>query len=229
MNWDDIWRDKKYITDFSLRWLEFLAERSAHLPDSAKVLEAGCGSGEGIAVLAKEGRTAIGLDMSKEAVAKTALYKNVTALEGNNFALPFPDNFFDLVFNSGVIEHYKYPENVRQVKEMARVTKSGGEVIINVPNSLCFWYTAMKNILLFFRKWKFGYEEGYTLWRLKKTAGEAGLQVQGATGFLSMPPFATDDKEMLPLPLRKKLAGFEKYLPLKQYYCYSVCALCRKN
>lgn len=228
MNWENIWKEKKYITDFSVRWLEFLSNRGALLPDGAKVFEAGCGSGEGVAVLASENRITIGLDISKEALAKTALYKNVIAVRGDNFALPFSDNTFDLVFNSGVIEHYKYPQNIRQVKEMARVTKPGGELIITVPNSLCLWYIVIKNFLLLLRKWQFGYEENYTPWRLKRTVEETGLQVIDVTGFLSMPPFATNNIEILPLKLRKKLALVEKYLPLKQYYCYSVCVLCKK-
>ena len=147
---------------------------------------------------------------------------------GNNFTLSFTDDTFDCVFNSGVIEHYKYPDNIRQIKEMARVTKPGGEVIINVPNSLCLWYVAAKKILLFFIKWQFGYEESYTPWRLKRNVEEAGLKVVGLTGFLAMPPFATNNTEVLPFKFRKKLALLEKYLPFKQFYCYSICILCKK-
>jgi ubiquinone/menaquinone biosynthesis C-methylase UbiE len=229
MDWDNIWKEKKYVTDFSLRWLDFLSGRRALLPAGAKVLEAGSGSGEGIASFAERGITAYGTDTSEEAIARTASHKNVTALKADNFALPFPDNTFDLVFNSGVIEHYDYPENIMQVKEMARVAKPGSEVIVNVPNSLCLWYVAGKKLSILFKKWRFGYEDSYTPARLKKTVEEAGLRAVGFTGFLSIPPFATDNRELLPLGLRKRLAWLERGLPFKQYYCYSVCALCRKG
>jgi len=229
MNWDDIWKEKKYITDFSLRWLDFLSKRARPLPMGAKVLEAGCGSGEGISVFVNKDRMAVGLDMSKEALNKTASSKTVSAVRGNNFLLPFSDGTFDLVFNSGVIEHYKYPDNIRQVKEMARVTKSGGEVIISVPNTLCLWYTTIKKVLLALKKWQFGYEESYTPWRLKRSAEEAGLRIVGFAGFLAIPPLATNNSEVLPFNFRRKLALVERYLPFKQFYCYSVCILCRKN
>ena len=229
MSWDTVWKEKKYITDFSLRWLEFLSSKAADLTEDARILEAGCGSGEGVGILAGRVKTAVGLDISQEAVTKTASFKNVLVLRGDNFMLPFADNTFDLVFNSGVIEHFKYPDNVRQVREMTRVTRPGGQVIINVPNSLCLWYIFAKGVLIMLRKWKFGYEESYTPRRLEATVRQAGLKPVGFTGFLCLPPLATIDVEILPLGIRKSLASIEKYLPFKQYYCYSVCALCSKD
>lgn len=229
MSWDKIWKEKKYITDFSLRWHSFLSWIGESLPDNAKILEAGCGSGGGLAVLAGRNRTAIGLDISIEALAKTGSINSVLTVRGDNFSLPFRDGTFDLVFNSGVIEHFKYPGNVEQLKEMARVTKRGGSIIVNVPNTLCFWYVAIKYMLMILKKWEFGYEESYSPGRLEKAVKEAGLSAVKFTGFLFIPPLATNNKEALPLKFRKKIALLEKYLPLKQYYCYSVCVLCKKG
>ncbi len=228
-DWDSIWKEKKHVTDFSIRWNGFLTKAALGLKAGARVLEAGCGSGEGIAVLAKNGNTTVGLDISGEALARTRIFKAVHTVQGDNFYLPFQDDTFDLVFNSGVIEHFPYPNNVRQLKEMARVTKRGGKLIINVPNALCLWYLAVKKFLMTVGKWQFGYEEGYTPWRLKKAAGEAGLSVVDLTGFLFLPPLATNRSEALPLRLRNKLALIENYMPFKEYYCYSVCIICRKE
>lgn len=69
----------------------------------------------------------------------------------------------------------------------------------------------------------------YAPWQLKKIVKEAGLKVTGVTGFLSFPPLATNNMEMLSLKLRKKIAVLEEYLPFKQYYSYSVCILCKKE
>lgn len=229
MSWDDIWKGKKYVTDFSLRWHDFLLDIANLLPEGAKVLEAGCGSGEGLAVLKGHGRVLVGLDTSENAIARTLSHEGLSAVRGDNAAMPFPEDTFDLVFNSGVIEHYKYPENLRHIEEMSRVAKPGGYVIINVPNSLCFWYIAAKNILSLIGKWEFGYEESYTPHRLRKTAEEAGLEVIRETGFLAIPPFATNRTELLPVGIRKRLSRIEKHLPMKQYYCYSVCVVCRKG
>jgi len=228
MSWDKIWKEKKYTTDFSLRWHSFLSLVAKRLPGNARILEAGCGSGEGLAVLAGSGRTAVGLDISLEALLKTGSTAGVLTVRGDNFSLPFNNGTFDLVFNSGVIEHFKYPGNVKQLKEMARVMKPGAELIINVPNALCLWYLAVKRLLIALKKWEFGYEESYTPWRLKMAVKEAGFKVAKITGFLFMPPLAINKKEIAPLRVRKKLATLEKYLPLKQYYCYSVCVLCKR-
>ncbi len=229
MSWDNIWETKRFVTDFSLRWQNFLSKRGALLTNDVKILEAGCGSGEGLTVLVDEDRIAVGLDLSEKAIRRALLHRNVLGVQGNNFALPFPDDTFDIVFNSGVIEHFKYPENLKQVKEMARVTKHGGEIIINVPNSLCLWYILIKKVLVLLKRWQFGYEESYTLWRLERTAKEAGLRVISTTGFLAFPPLATNNMELLPFKLRKKIAVFEEYFPFKQYYAYSVCIRCKKK
>lgn len=229
MNWDNIWETKKFVTDFSLRWQKFLSKRGALLTSDVKILEAGCGSGDGLAALVDENRIVVGLDLSEKALRRTLSHRNVLGVRGNNFALPFLDNTFDLVFNSGVIEHFKYPGNLEQVKEMTRVTKRGGEVIINVPNSFCLWYILIKKVLMLLKRWQFGYEESYTPWRLERIVKEAGLRIIGITGFLVFPPLATNNMELLPFKLRKKIAVFEEYLFFKQYYAYSVCIRCKKN
>ena len=57
---------------------------------------------------------------------------NVEFRKADLFQLPFPDNHFDLVFENGVIEHFKnYPE---ALLEMKRVVKKGGKIIVVFPN-----------------------------------------------------------------------------------------------
>jgi len=57
------------------------------------------------------------------------------AVCGDVFSLPFSDNTFDLVFNSGVIEHYEAcATRIRLVRELCRVTRPNGYVCIMVPN-----------------------------------------------------------------------------------------------
>jgi len=49
--------------------------------------------------------------------------------------MEYKDGSFDVVFNEGVVEHWlDRAERVKVIKEMARVTKKGGHVIIMVPN-----------------------------------------------------------------------------------------------
>jgi ubiquinone/menaquinone biosynthesis C-methylase UbiE len=50
-------------------------------------------------------------------------------------ALPYPDARFDVVFSNEVIEHVQ--DDVQAAREMVRVTKSGGYVMLFCPNR---WY-----------------------------------------------------------------------------------------
>ncbi|MCI5221419.1 MAG: class I SAM-dependent methyltransferase [Candidatus Electrothrix sp. AR4] len=48
--------------------------------------------------------------------------------------MPFPDNSFDIVFNSGVLEHFDFPMRRMALREMLRVAGCGGRVVAAIPN-----------------------------------------------------------------------------------------------
>jgi SAM-dependent methyltransferase len=50
---------------------------------------------------------------------------------GSAYEIPFPDNTFDSIVCTQVFEHLAYPE--RAVKEIRRVLKKGGCVLVTVP------------------------------------------------------------------------------------------------
>ena len=52
--------------------------------------------------------------------------------EGLGEAIPYPDNFFDLVFADNVLEHLPEPERV--FRELLRVLKPGGYFLAKTPN-----------------------------------------------------------------------------------------------
>jgi SAM-dependent methyltransferase len=52
-------------------------------------------------------------------------------------AIPFPDNRFDVVYSSNVLEHVQEPPKV--IAEMIRVLKPGGHAQIVVPNYGSWW------------------------------------------------------------------------------------------
>lgn len=68
-----------------------------------------------------------------ESKASHAL-ESLMIAQGDSFSLPFRDNTFDLVFNSGVIEHYDGETRHRLLKEMARTTRPRGYVCVRLPN-----------------------------------------------------------------------------------------------
>jgi cyclopropane fatty-acyl-phospholipid synthase-like methyltransferase len=118
------------LTQYPQRLARYLFDRF-HLKPGAKLLDVGCGRGEFLSGFIQCGVEGFGVDQSM--VAQTycpdATLK-VSDIE--NEGIPYPDNFFDVVYSKSVIEHFYYPE--RMVKEVMRVLKPGGMVITLCPD-----------------------------------------------------------------------------------------------
>lgn len=224
--WEKVWNKNLITSDYSLKYLGFMQDIEATLAPGSSVLEAGCGTGQTLALLSERHKTT-GLDISPAAL-HLARKNCTTPVLGSIFAIPFRDGTFDLVYNSGVIEHFIDPANVAAIREMARVTKPGGRVIIIVPNTLCPWYRIGKYLAVMMKNFEFGYEEDYSPWRLKEAAERAGLVIEKTFGLQALPPLATNDREVLPVRLRKSIGIVENVFPLKQYYAYTVGIITRK-
>jgi demethylmenaquinone methyltransferase/2-methoxy-6-polyprenyl-1,4-benzoquinol methylase len=109
------------------------------LPSGSRGLDAGCGIGFQAMLLAEAVEPAghvIGLDVSpeflnyaREMVKKSGLSKRVSFQEGDVSALPFENNTFDWVWSADCVG-YAPGEPLPLLKELARVVKPGGSVII---------------------------------------------------------------------------------------------------
>jgi len=218
--WDMIWKKDQIISDYSIRYLNFITELERALPVGSTVCEAGCGTGQTLQIFSSRHRT-IGLDISKNALALAKGNCNAP-IQGDIFSIPLRDGACDLIYNSGVIEHFAYPANVAAVTEMARVTRRGGRIIVIVPNTFCLWYKIGKEIAYRMKRFEFGYEEDYSPRRLRTTLEEAGIEVQELFGLQATPVLATNDKEIVSLPFRQRIAQLEKYYPFREYYSYAV-------
>lgn len=92
-------------------------------------------------------------------------------------SLPYPDEYFDVAFSFSTLEHI--PEKQKRekaFKEISRVTKKGGYVIITVPNKL----NIGKCLRSYWMQKKgtspFGYEHHYFPWELKRILKRNGIQ-----------------------------------------------------
>ena len=96
-----------------------------------KVFENGVGLGAYLSHFSEDAQQAIGLDVEHERTIKA--HERVQQLVcGVGEYLPFPNNYFDLIFSNEVIEHVN--DDYQVVREMIRTLKPGGRMVIFCPN-----------------------------------------------------------------------------------------------
>lgn len=102
---------------------------AAHIKDISynKVLDLGCGTGL-FTDCFKGDYT--GIDINEEYIKKARAYKKGTFRTGDATALQFEDETFDLVFTLGVLHHLDAGSREKMLKEMRRVCKTGGHILI---------------------------------------------------------------------------------------------------
>jgi SAM-dependent methyltransferase len=101
------------------------------------ILDAGCGTGNNLAHLRRFGRT-VGVDLSADAL-RLCRSRGVAAARGNLLALPFADGSFDAVTSFDVIYHRWVADDRVAVREIARVLRPGGLLLLRVPALKMLW------------------------------------------------------------------------------------------
>jgi ubiquinone/menaquinone biosynthesis C-methylase UbiE len=145
-------------------------------------LEVGSGLGTDSLQLAKLGaRTTCldvsgkGLDLAKNIYRKFSTPGSFVVGDGNK--LCFKNDSFDLVFNAGVIEHFKDPSSI--ISEMRRVSKK--YVMVWVPQKYHL-YTLRKHKKIEKKEWEFGWETEYSYLELKNLMEKFNLKIIDSLG-----------------------------------------------
>jgi O-antigen biosynthesis protein len=113
---------------FALRWAS-----------GRRVLDVASGSGYGAALLAAVSHHVWALDIDGPAVAHARnefAAANLCFIHADAGCLPFPAASMDLIVAFEVIEHL--PDQERLVRELARVLKPGGVVLISTPDKAVY-------------------------------------------------------------------------------------------
>jgi len=112
--------------------------RVIHRLGARTMLDIGCGDGRLAGAIKRKNPAAIvhGCDFSTAALARSAGLDRQYAVDLNVERLPEPDDRFDLVVASEVIEHLIHPDLA--LVELRRVLRPGGHVVVTVPN-VAFW------------------------------------------------------------------------------------------
>jgi ubiquinone/menaquinone biosynthesis C-methylase UbiE len=97
------------------------------------ILDVACGSGGWLQFCHERGLRVSGVDLSDKAIAvcKQNMPQGIFYAQPAE-TLPHEDSHFDVVTCLGSLEHFVDP--VGSLREMARVSKSGAEIILLVPN-----------------------------------------------------------------------------------------------
>ena len=97
------------------------------------VLDVGCGTGMLAGLLTEAGYKVVGIDLSDVAVQKCRARGIEAYQQDLAETLQFSDNTFDCILMSEVIEHLVDP--IQVLKELRRVLKINGVMVITTPNS----------------------------------------------------------------------------------------------
>ncbi len=147
-------------------------QRTASLPAPRTFLDIGCATGMLIESMAEEGWETRGVDVCRESAEYGKKRRGVDIFVGTLEEARFPDDSFQVVHFSHLIEHV--PDPPAFLGEVRRILKPGGLAVITTPNIDGFqarlfgkaWRSAIADHLVLFSKKTLGrllVEEGFEL------------------------------------------------------------------
>ncbi len=116
-------------------FLKGIVEKIRNPQSAIRILDVGCGTGANIEMLSQYGG-AEGVDVSDDAL-EFCRRKGLKVQKGLAETLPFANETFDLTTALDVVEHLD--DDIAGLKEMYRVTRSGGYSLIFVPAFMWLW------------------------------------------------------------------------------------------
>lgn len=117
--------ERLYQKNYGVTRTEMNLEFIGDLRRSIRILEVGSNIGNQLLCLQNMGfQTLYGIELQEYAVEiSKSRTKHINIIQGSAFDIPFKDNFFDLVFTSGLLIHIA-PSDIEQVlREIHRCTK----------------------------------------------------------------------------------------------------------
>jgi SAM-dependent methyltransferase len=124
------------------------------LPDwrEKEIVDVGCGTGAILKQLGNPDKN-VGIDIAPEAISFCRQRGLNNVQEGDILALPFPDASFDAVICSSVLYHEWVSDVGGAMREMHRVLRPGGVLLINVP-AFPFLYSAHDKAVMTARRFR---------------------------------------------------------------------------
>lgn len=158
---------------------ELLAENISY----KTLLDAGCGTGWFSKKAVERGAIVTSMDLGPNLLERVQNKCESNRVVGSILQMPFPHASFDIVVSSEVIEHT--PDPFSGVREMYRVLKPGGTLVLTTPNQLWYPSVVIANKL----HWR-PYQglENWTSWRkMKRELRTIGFQIEEIKGIHIFP------------------------------------------
>lgn len=152
---------------------EFVREVSSTLTRPL-ILDVGCGTGINHSVLSRYGTT-VCTDPSGEAVAFSRSRGIEELTQSQLETLPFPASTFDLITALDVLEHVD--DDMRAMREILRVTKEGGVLLVTVPAYGFLWSEHDEAL---------HHRRRYAASELRNKLTNAGFEVERITYYMSL-------------------------------------------
>ena len=157
---------RRIIADFVRRICDQVRAEGNSEP---RILDIGCGTGGNLETLSGFGQ-AEGVDISSEALDFCRARGLNNVRQGAAESLPYESESFDLVTGLDVVEHLD--DDVAGLREMRRVLRPGGRMLLFVPAFMFLW--GVQDDVSHHRR-------RYTLSELKGKLQQAGLIVERAS------------------------------------------------
>jgi len=131
------------------------------IPEGAKCIEIGCGTGMSSLWLAKNGRIVTALDYTDESIELVKVASEYLKLSVETIKcdatqqLPFEKNYFDYLFQCGLLEHFNTDKQIELLRNWGRVSKN---VVSMIPNATSVAYRVGKEIMEKNDTWEYGLE-----------------------------------------------------------------------
>lgn len=97
-----------------------------------RILDVGCGVGYFADLLTEKGAEVWGVDLDRDSIRVARLVLSERVKFASAESLPFDDNSFDKILCSEVLEHIS--DDKKAIREILRVVKPGGRILITVPS-----------------------------------------------------------------------------------------------